>query len=162
MTKRGAASMRSLMAEVIGIFHRLHAMSTDLHGGGDLSAGRLGVLRGLARLGPQTVPVMARARPVSRQYMQVLVDGLASDKLVALVVNPAHARSKLVAITALGRKFLAGAEARESEIYEALARGFDVREVERSTTLVRSIRDALTRYHETHLAPRSGAGESRR
>jgi DNA-binding MarR family transcriptional regulator len=145
------------MDEVIGIFHRLHAVSSDIHGGGDLSAGRLGVLRGLARMGPQTVPAMARARPVSRQHMQVLVEGLVADKLVELVENPAHARSKLVQIAASGRKFLAAAENREWAIYDEFATGFDAREVERATTLLRSVRDALARYHETELmtdAPR--------
>jgi hypothetical protein len=42
-----------------------------------MTAGKRGVLKGLDRLGPQTVPQMARARPVSRQHIQTLVNRLA-------------------------------------------------------------------------------------
>jgi len=57
-----------------------------------LSAARRGVLRSLARLGPQTVPQMAGARPVSRQHIQTIVNALAADGLVETIDNPAHKR----------------------------------------------------------------------
>jgi DNA-binding MarR family transcriptional regulator len=145
ITRRGAL-LRALTEEVVGTFHRLRAISESLHGEGEASAGRRGVLRGLVRIGPQTVPDMARARPVSRQYMQVLVDGLIQDGLVELVNNPAHARSHLVKITAEGRKFLDASDAKEVAIFDALAAGFDARELERATILLRSVRDALARH----------------
>ncbi len=133
------------------MFHRLQALSEDFHGDGGRSAARRGLLRGLAQLGPQTVPAMARARPVSRQYIQVLVDGLLEDGLVETVPNPAHARSHLVRITPQGTRVLEESEARESAVFDDLAAGFDVREIERATTLLRSARDAFARYHEAYL-----------
>jgi DNA-binding MarR family transcriptional regulator len=101
---------------------------------------------------------MARARPVSRQYIQVLVDGLAADGLVELIDNPAHARSRLVRITPKGKRSLTESETREAAAFDDLAAGFDARELERATTLLRSVRDALARHHDaTRAATKKGA-----
>ena len=70
-----------------------------------------GLLRSLRLGGPQTVPALARSRPVSRQHIQTLADAMAADGLVAFRPNPAHKRSQLVAITGKGE-----------QVYEALAR----------------------------------------
>jgi DNA-binding MarR family transcriptional regulator len=70
-----------------------------------------GLLRSLREGGPQTVPALARMRPVSRQHIQTLADAMAADGLVAFKSNPAHKRSQLVTITAKGER-----------VYEALAR----------------------------------------
>src|SRR5262245_25632462 len=93
------AALDDVIDQAVGLFHLLHALAAQLHGAGELTAGRRGVLRGLDRLGPQTVPQMARARPVSRQYIQMLVNELESEGLVELVENAAHKRSRLVRLT---------------------------------------------------------------
>jgi DNA-binding MarR family transcriptional regulator len=157
-SRRGLV-MRALTEEVVATFHRLRATSEQLHGDGDSSAGRRGVLRELARVGPRTVPDMARSRPVSRQYMQVLVDGLAADGLVKLVHNPAHARSHLVQLTAAGRRMLAASDARESQAFEDIAAGFDAREVERVALLLRNLRESLARLHDETAGRRDAVAE---
>jgi DNA-binding MarR family transcriptional regulator len=70
-----------------------------------------GLLRSLRLEGPQTVPALARSRPVSRQHIQTLADAMVADGLVAYRPNPAHKRSQLVTLTAKGE-----------QVYEALAR----------------------------------------
>lgn len=70
-----------------------------------------GLLRSLKLEGPQTVPALARSRPVSRQHIQTLADAMAADGLIAFKPNPAHRRSQLMTITAKGE-----------QVYEALAR----------------------------------------
>ena len=59
------------------------------------------------RLGPQTVPTMARARNVSRQHVQKSVDGLAAGGLVSLRDNPAHRRSPIVELSDAGKALFA-------------------------------------------------------
>ena len=54
--------------------------------------------------GPSTVPALARARPVSRQHIQVLVNRLLELGLVETRKNPAHERSSLVALTRAGAR----------------------------------------------------------
>ena len=84
------------------LFHRLSAVADEVHRVAGLTAGPRGVLQDLYQNGPRTVPDMARARPVSRQHIQVLVNTLLERGEVELLPNPAHARSKLVALTDVG------------------------------------------------------------
>ena len=93
LTGFGDSALESLLGAAVALFHRLQAVADEAYHQGELSAGRRGVLRGLDRHGPQTVPQMARARPVSRQYIQTLVDVLAKEGYVGLIANPAHKRS---------------------------------------------------------------------
>src|SRR5215813_8522065 len=64
------AAMQEVFDEAVSLFHLLRALAARLHGQGEMTAARRGILRGLERLGPQSVPQLARARPVSRQHIQ--------------------------------------------------------------------------------------------
>src|SRR5436190_234471 len=100
MTSSLSSSLGALIDETVALFHRLRAAAAAIHGEGELSAARRGVLRSLARAGAQTVPQIAAARPVSRQHIQTVVDALVADRLVETTDNPAHRRSVLVRLTA--------------------------------------------------------------
>lgn len=99
--------LRAVVDETIALFHRLRWVAEQIYGEDGRSTARRGILRGLARYGAQTVPAMARARSVSRQHVQSVVDALAADGLVELRDNPTHRRSRLVAITERGAELVA-------------------------------------------------------
>jgi DNA-binding MarR family transcriptional regulator len=139
----GSAALEEVIDETTGLFHLLHAVAAQLHGGGEPTAGRRGILRGLDRLGPQTVPQMARARPVSRQYIQMLVNELAADGLVELYDNPAHRRSRLARLTAAGRDALAAMYRREAELYTTLDLPVSEAEFRDAAATLRRVREAL-------------------
>ena len=65
----GDSHLSRWSGETVALFHRLRAVSEQIHQLGELSSGKHGILKGLGLFGPQTVPQMARARPVSRQYI---------------------------------------------------------------------------------------------
>ncbi len=103
-----------LAREVRLTFHALKAAAEALHQDPDgLSAGHRGVLESLEVGGPQTVPALARARPVSRQHIQILVNRLLDLKLVEPQENPASRRSPLIGLTADGRRRFRGMVRRE-------------------------------------------------
>ena len=85
-----------------------------------LAAGERALLMELAEGGPQTVSDMARARPVSRHTVQVLVNGLLRRSLARLGEHPRSQRAKLVLLTSSGKALRApsprprGARAGES------------------------------------------------
>jgi len=79
MNASQTAALLRLFDEIPATLHRLKAVATRVHGLDASSAGRRGILRSLDSMGPQSVPQMARARPVSRQHIQVLVNGLLED-----------------------------------------------------------------------------------
>lgn len=115
-------------------------MAEEVHGQGELSAGRRGVLRSLAREGPRSVPQLARARPVSRQLIQTLVNGLRAQGYVELAPNPAHRRSHLVRLTPAGRRFVAVMERRERELLAGLRLGVGRDELEAAAATLRRVR----------------------
>jgi len=94
----------SMITETVSLFHRLRVVADQIHHRGEMTGALRSILRGLDKLGEQTVPQMARARAVSRQHVQALVNQLVGERLVEFVANPAHKRSPLARLTALGKK----------------------------------------------------------
>ncbi len=116
----GDSALASLIGEVVALFHRLRIVSEQIHQRGEMTSGKRGVLGSLDRFGPQTVPAIARARPVSRQYIQTLVNQLGNEGLVEFVENPAHKRSHLVRLTPKGKELLDSMIQRETELLSRL------------------------------------------
>lgn len=137
------AAADELFSATVRLFHRLTAAAEQLHGGGDRSAGRRGILKGLDRLGPQTVPQMARARPVSRQHIQVLVNQLAEEGLVSFEENPAHKRSSLVALTEKGKAALVEMSRREARAIGGLDLGAGPKELRAAAQALDRVRQAM-------------------
>ena len=88
-----------------------------------------GLLRSLKEGGPQTVPALARMRPVARQHIQTLSDAMAADGLVAFKPNPAHKRSWLVTITPKGEQVYAALARKLAAISDDLAADMDERKI---------------------------------
>ena len=91
--------------------------------------GMWGLLRSLTLGGPQTVPALARSRPVSRQHIQTLADAMAADGLVAFRANPAHKRSPLVMITAKGEQLYETLAKKLGAISDDLVADMDARKI---------------------------------
>jgi DNA-binding MarR family transcriptional regulator len=94
----------SMINETVSLFHRLRVVADQIHHRGEMTGAVRSILRGLDKLGEQTVPQMARARAVSRQHVQALVNQLVGERLVEFIANPAHKRSPLARLTPLGKK----------------------------------------------------------
>jgi DNA-binding MarR family transcriptional regulator len=137
------AALSGLFDDTVALFHRLTAVAEQVHGQGGLSAARRGVLRSLDRLGPQTVPQMARARPVSRQLIQSLVNELRREGYVELTANPAHRRSSLVRLTRRGKVLVDAMGSRELRLLKKLAIPVTERELAGASSVLRSVREAL-------------------
>lgn len=144
-----AFAMAGLLQEAMWLGHRMktEAQRHGLVTGAGL--GNWGVLRDIAENGPQTVPVMAAKRPVARQRIQRIVDELMAEGLVRLVANPAHKRSRLVALTAAGRRREATLTRRFDALCETLAQGLDATELIRAAALLAATRQRLASEGET-------------
>ena len=129
--------------EVALLFFRMRQAATEYLGQGRHSSGRRSIMKSLGELGSQTVPQMARARSVSRQHIQRIVDELKSDGLVRSTPNPAHRRSSLIALTRKGESMLAAMDKREAELMAFLAQGVELAQVRDATEVVRHVRARL-------------------
>jgi len=135
--------LQALVKETLELCRRLRAAGERLHGQGVPSAARRQLLRWLERHGAQTVPQMARARSVTRQHVQALVNLLAEAGYVEFMDNPAHKRSLLVRLTRRGRECVAALERREARILSQLNVGATSGELRQAAAVLGGVREAL-------------------
>ena len=126
---------------VLGTFFKLRAAGQRMGTVSSWGGGNWGLMRSLALEGPQTVPQLARARPVARQRIQKIADELAVAGLVEFVDNPGHKRSKLVRLTARG-------EARQREMTERIQDAADAMARDLPLKDLRSAAGILARLSE--------------
>ncbi len=137
------AALQELIDETRRFFHQLRVAAQQVHGGSTMTAGLRGVLLDLFKNGDQTVPAMARARPVSRQHIQTLVDQLHRGGLLRLKNNPAHRRSKLISLTRAGHAAAEGMLKREAEVLGALDLPVSEDSIRSAAHVLRSARELL-------------------
>jgi DNA-binding MarR family transcriptional regulator len=125
------AALLHLAGSVRQLFHQLRALAERADPGRDgLGASHRGVLESLFLGGAQTVPALARARPVARQHIQVLVNELAERGLVVTRSNPAHKRSLLIELTPAGKRRFEAIRAAERALLKRLELPQSARELE--------------------------------
>ena len=129
------------MNETLRLSHRLRLVSEEIHTPSEMSAARRGVLLELESTGPQTVPQIARARPVSRQHIQTIVNGLLNEGLVELVTNPVHRRSRLVSLTGKGRGRLEMMSRTESRVLAGMKVDISERDLQQATEILQRVRN---------------------
>ena len=141
--RRKPEILDSLFGETVALFHRLRAVADQLYGQGEMSGARRGVLRSLDRLGPQTVPQMARARPVSRQHIQAVVNPLVEEGFVEFIDNPAHKRSHLVRLTPKGKESVGAMNRREAKLLGKLGVDIPQDDLLTAVKVLRAVRESF-------------------
>ena len=125
------------------LFRELRSATQTIHGDAEATAGRRGLLSELLTDGPATVPALAGRRHVSRQHIQVLVNRLVEEGLVSLEPNPRHKRSRLVTITALGRKTASDMLAKEKDLLRRFPAAVAPKEVAQASAVLRRVTEAF-------------------
>jgi DNA-binding MarR family transcriptional regulator len=136
-------AVEAVTREIRACFARLRALGDALHHDLGITASQRAVLESLFEGGAQTVPQIARAKRVSRQHIQALVDSLVPTRLVTLSDNPKHKRSPLVTLTEHGRKTFAAARAREVAVVSELAAALANDDVAAALATLQHLRAAL-------------------
>ncbi len=133
----------ALSTAVRSLFHVLGDAVSTLHKSSGITAGMRGVLESVTSGGPQTVPQIARARPVSRQHIQTLVNDLLWLKLVEYADNPAHRRSKVVRATREGGRLFARLRKGEVEAFGRLSLDLTSDKLDNPTRVLTRLSDAV-------------------
>ncbi len=144
-------AIENLVDEVVALFHLLQAVASRVHQDIGITAAKRGVLIGIAKSGAQTVPQMARARPVSRQYLQTIVNQLSDEGLVEMTANPAHKRSGLIQLTPAGKELVAGLAEKEKDLVGALQIEATEREMQTTLAVLTMLRERLSRFDSEFL-----------
>jgi DNA-binding MarR family transcriptional regulator len=147
--------LRAVVDETVSLNHRLQWVAERMYGEDGRRATRRGLLRGLVRYGPQTVPALAKARTVTRQNVQPVVDALLAEGLVRLAENPKHARSPLVTATPRGVELVKRWDQADARVLAAVGRGLSREELEITARTLRAVRERFeTRLRwQSALAP---------
>lgn len=132
--------LEALLNEVRLLYQSMVQLGEHIHEDTNLSMGMRAVLEYLAREGDATVPQIARARRVTRQRIQSLVDGLLGMSLVERRDNPQSRRSPLVTLTPAGRRTIEQMRRREGRF---ISTDVSERNLLKTATVLREVRESL-------------------
>lgn len=116
-----AMQAEAVTRRIRACFNRLAALANALHGDLEITAGMRAVIEALYEQDGQTVPQIARAKSVTRQHIQVLVNRLLEAQLVRIRDNPGDRRSPIVSLTRKGRSTFERMRKREKDVLAELA-----------------------------------------
>ncbi len=137
----GPDALAALVDETVLLDQRMQWVAERIYGEDGKRGTRRGLLRGLVRYGAQTVPALARARSVTRQNVQPVVDALVADGLAELSPNPRHSRSPLVVATPRGAELVAEWDRTTARVLAAVGRGLSPRDLEIAARTLRTVRE---------------------
>lgn len=140
------AKAEKLYAVILDIrlcFNLLRALADEMHKDLGVNASMRAVMESLAGGNERTVPEIARSRGVSRQHIQVIVNGLTKAKLSKTRDNPDDKRTFLVSLTDRGRAEFGEMRKREAVELRRLSRVFSSDELKVTLNVLRKLSDVL-------------------
>lgn len=133
-----------LADEVRLAFHAFSEFARTSHGDVIDPSGRA-VLEYLSKHDPASVPEMARARGVSRQHIQTIVNDLDSKGLVEASSNPAHKRSPLFDLSAAGSDLITAISRTERNLLEPVSDALDPARLVAAAATLTEVRELLAK-----------------
>jgi DNA-binding MarR family transcriptional regulator len=137
-------ALRAVLEHIGPAFHRIGACGDSLHAPIGLGSGKRALLISIEKAGPTSVSRLAAMRPVSRQFVQRLVDELLSGGWVETQPNPHHKRSPLIALTTKGRQAILAMQAVEEPYLATLGDGLDPADLAATARILGAICDRIT------------------
>ncbi|UQN28729.1 MarR family winged helix-turn-helix transcriptional regulator [Brachybacterium kimchii] len=119
-----------------------------------MSTGVRNVLDQLRRGGDLTVPQLASAQDLSRQFVQRMVDDASAAGFVERRRNPSHRRSFLVHLTADGEAAIAAVAAREHTLMGQVGGELTGAEVDTTLRVLHHMQRALVAIDDRAAPPR--------
>jgi DNA-binding MarR family transcriptional regulator len=117
----------------------------ELHQENSLSVSERSILLDLRKHGPQTVPDLARRREVSRQFIQATVNPLLEEGVLEARDNPAHRRSKLIALTDAGVQLIRQVMKKEGAFMNGIALDLDADEIRQAAETLARVEKLIAR-----------------
>ncbi len=148
---KAGKALHDLFREVFELQAALSAIMDMVHEQAGLSTSQHKIMRALSHIGPATVPDVAAALGVSRQFVQTVCNNLLSCEYIEFSVNPRHKRSKLAMLTERGRNAFRQARMNENKIIEQALPGIDPVKATQARKLLASIRIAVQKNEEERL-----------
>lgn len=142
--------VEAVVSAIRACFARLRSVSDALHQDIGITAAMRAVIEAVSGNEDLTVPEIARQKRVSRQNIQVIVDGLVAAGLLGLAENPAHKRSPLVRLTDRGRETFREMRRRERSALKAIAQGLEPAAVATTRQTLAAMQRLLEKLETEH------------
>lgn len=137
--------LHKLFQALSGAWRAVEGVEESVHRASGLTSAQSKNISHLLVGGPMTISDLAFERGVSRQSVQVAVNGLIESGYVRFEDNPRHKRAKLLRVTELGRERFKDARQAENAIIKNVFSELPVDDVEAATRILNSIRDELAK-----------------
>ena len=138
-------AMFELISSLMATFFKLRAAGKQVSEEAGWGSGTWSLMRTIQIEGPQTVPQLAKRRPVARQRMQKIADDLVGEGLAQFIPNPRHKRSMLLDLTAKGHNHVRRTTEQIRDMADVLATGMDPRAIDTSQQIVTELQSRLSR-----------------
>ncbi len=144
-------ALHQLFKEIFTMQNALTEIMDSIHDAAGLSTPQVRLATLLHNSGPDTVPHLATAFNVSRQFIQTVCNDLDAAGLVEFCDNPHHKRSKLVALTDRGREVYAATKEKEAAIVKNNLPDIDADQVAQASALLADIRQRIEGAADTGI-----------
>ena len=134
-----------MINEVRLTYHSLIRAFEAVHGHREVTVGMRAILEFIDREGPRTVPQIARARNVTRQHIQNLVNQLLDQHWVEAIENPDHKSSNLISVTPKGKSEFDSMKKEEHIFYQSIDWGLDPDQAKATIRNLKKFKEALNR-----------------
>jgi len=124
-------------------FRAMGSAAEDYLAGSGITAAERAVLEFLFPGQRYSVPDIARRYDVSRQHIQVTVNGLVERGLLRREDNPQHKRSPLIRLSRSGRETFAAIRREETAFIDAVFAGVDVGDLATTRRTLKRLFDNL-------------------
>jgi DNA-binding MarR family transcriptional regulator len=138
-----AGKLNAVIRDIRLCFNLLRARADEMHKDLGVTASMRAVMESLAGGSEKTVPEIARSRGVSRQHIQVIVNGLTGANLIEARDNPADKRTFLVSLTDRGREVFAEIQKREAVQLRRWSEVFSTDELKVTLSTLRKLSNTL-------------------
>jgi DNA-binding MarR family transcriptional regulator len=143
--KRAATGdeINRLFHEVCDLHDALSAAMDEIQERLGLRASQYRVAHALEHMGRASVPEIAAALGVTRQFVQVVCNGLAAAGFVEFLDSPRHKRSKLATLTQKGRRSVERCRREQASVIGKALPGLNLAKVEDATGLLHEIGERM-------------------
>ena len=160
------SSLYQVIWQVRRTFQRLRAASEAMLEQTGINTSQRAVLEFVQRSAPHTVSGIAQKMSVSRQHIQVLVNGLQEAGLVTTEENPAHKRSPLIIPTTAGSVLFRKIHDQEKALLDSLSSSFAVNDLRTTLHTLEKLDSLLTgppdEYESVQTDCNASSGQTRK
>ena len=140
-----ARLMGDLVEQTYRLYYAFRQADCLLHGTQETTEAERGPLFALFADGPMSVPALARARSVTRQRIQQIMNSLVEVGFVERRANPASEKSPLYGVSARGRKKVLAMLGKERKMFRDFSSVTTERKLRTTISVLHSVREEIER-----------------